>query len=682
MSELQYGWVGKILRVDLTSGKTSTIPTSTYAPKFIGGRAMAAKVYWDEVPPTAAAFDPENKIIFMTGVAGGTPAAGSSRTAIVTKSPVTIPECYMYSVTGGHWGAQLKFAGFDGLIVEGKAKEPVYLWIHDGEAELLSAKRLWGLKTGETDSEIRKAWGDKVRTMVIGPAGENLVRSAVIQNDLAHATGQGGFGAVMGSKNLKAIAVHGTGSVKIAKPKELLDIYDKYMKTGGTYGGPYVISSLGYGVFHYSKGKDIKPHDIKSYFSSDSYGPLYLAQEETAQGTMDSKFSGCFACPACCGLAYKSKDLPPGQNPPKDLSVPLTVGQQCFEYPFRDEYEDAEFKKWQGRPGILNYSHIQDLGHTMFVMGYHYFWFEELVKAGILTKENLGIPIDKPNSDEFLRGYTYGIAYKKGDMWTKMAEGQERFLQALAKENPVAKGVFERYISSPYYHAGHRSGRGAPSGRLAMLMEATRFRDQPNDSLGHFQGVSKQLDGFLPEKDVQAAIASVQKTYGPRLFGSEKAIDPSSFDGVVPMIAFFQNMDLERDSTMYCGWMGFPRFYSLYTPDHVGDPSIGSKLLSAVAGIDRTMEENVKAMEAAWNVERSIHVREGRRREHDYLTDAVFEANKGITRQEFDKALDEYYRARGWDVATGIPRRSTLEALDIKDVADDLAGKYGVQVPA
>lgn len=682
MAELQYGWVGKILRVNLTTGKTSTIPTSSYAPKFIGGRAMAAKIYWDEVSPTCGAFDPENKIIFMTGVAGGTLAAGSSRTAIVSKSPATVPECYLYSTPGGHWGSELKFADFDGLIVEGKAADPAYIWIHDGEAEVLSAKRLWGLKTGETDAQIRQLWGDKVQSMLIGPAGENLVRSAVIQNGLAHATGMGGFGAVMGSKNLKAIAVRGTGSVKVAKPKDLIDLYDKYVKTGGTYGGPYVISSVGYGVFHYSKGKEIKPHDIPSYFSSDNYGPRYLAQEEEQNGTIVNKFHGCFACPACCDLAYKLKDLPPGQEPPKDLSVPLTVGQQCFEYPFRDEYEDAEFNKWQGRPGILNYAYIQDLGHTMFVMGYHYFWYEELVKAGILTKENMGLPVDKPNSDEFMAGYTHNIAYRKGDIWNRMAEGQERFLQALAKENPIAKDVYERYIPTPFYHLGYRGGRGSPSGALAMLMEATRFRETPNDCLANFQGVGKELDGFMPDEDAQAAIKATYKTWGTKLFGNENPFNLSGFDGTVPLVVFFQNMDLERDSTMYCGWMGFPRFYSLYTPDHVGDPSIGSKLLSAVAGIDRTMEENVKAMEPAWNVERAIHVREGHRREHDFLTDAVFEANKGLTRQAFDKVLDQYYTARGWDIATGIPKRSTLEALDLKDVADDLGTKYKVSVPA
>jgi len=142
-------------------------------------------------------------------------------------------------------------------------------------------------------------------------------------------------------------------------------------------------------------------------------------------------------------------------------------------------------------------------------------------------------------------------------------------------------------------------------------------------------------------------------------------------------------MQVEMDSMMYCGWMGFPRFYSLWTDDHVGDPAIGAKMLAAVTGIDRTMEENVRSFEAVWTLERAIRVREGQRREHDSFIDATFETNKAWASKEvFGKVLDEYYKTRGWAVDTGIPTRSQLEKLGMKDVADDLAGKYGVRVPA
>ncbi|MBI2909294.1 MAG: hypothetical protein HYX92_16740 [Chloroflexi bacterium] len=137
-----FGWVGKILRVDLTTGAVSEESTYKYAPKFIGGRAMAARVYWEEVGPEVGAYDPGNKLIIMTGPTTGTLGPGVGRFAIVSKSPDPFPNCYFYSAPSGHFGPELKFAGYDGLIVQGKAEKPVYLWINDGEVDFNSPFRL------------------------------------------------------------------------------------------------------------------------------------------------------------------------------------------------------------------------------------------------------------------------------------------------------------------------------------------------------------------------------------------------------------------------------------------------------------------------------------------------------------------------------------------------------------
>ena len=219
------GWVGKILRVDLTSGKISESSTFDYVPKFIGGRGLGAKICWDEVSSGVGALDPENRLVLATGPLQGTLAPTSGRLTVVGKSPQTGPmESYVRSGVGGHFAPELKWAGYDALIIQGKASKPVYLWITDHKAEILDAAGLWGLDTYQTQQMIWKLHGDKTRAMVIGKAGEKRSRIASILTDTGNASSQGGFGGVMGSKNLKAIAIRGTGSVTVARPKELMQL--------------------------------------------------------------------------------------------------------------------------------------------------------------------------------------------------------------------------------------------------------------------------------------------------------------------------------------------------------------------------------------------------------------------------------------------------------------------------
>jgi aldehyde:ferredoxin oxidoreductase len=709
-----YGWVGKILIVDLTTRATSTVATSAYVPKWIGGRALAAKLYWDEVPPTCGALDPENRLIFATGPAAGTFGAGATRTSVATKSPATVPECYQYSTPGGHWSAELKFAGFDAVVVRGRAAEPSYIWIHDGEAKILKAERLWGMTTSQTDAEIKRVWGDKTAVMLIGPAGENLIKSAVIQTNLSHATGQGGFGAVMGSKNLKAIAVQGTGGVKVSRPQQLIDFYAENVKIGGKYGGPYPISSEIYlihknqerlkaaGVTDAQIGVEefsgVLSEDIDTKFNAvDGYWTkLWLGHEEQMAGTLKNKFEGCFACPACCGRAIQASDPTGKEAAPEDLNPTLTVGQQCFEYPFWAVLEGVEFGgRRMGRPTILNYASHQEMGASMMDMGYHTLWFKDAVAAGLLTKENTGLPLGNwkvgqvplgaYNTSEFMgpKGFTYGITYRRNDYYKGLAEGEIRFLEGKAQGSAAWKKIFETYIYKPRFFTYGSSS--SPSSPEAMLHGATQFRERPNDPMGFFTGGGKQLEYFMAPSEVSKAQAAVRTKWapllGPKSF--ELSGEAKTFEGKVASVIFFQNMQIEMDSMPYCGWMGYPRFYSLWTADHLGEPGVGAKMLAAITGIDRTMEENVKSFEATWTLERAIHVREGHRREHDWFTDSVFEKNKAWTSKEaFNKVLDEYYKARGWGVDTGIPTRSQLVKLGMTDVADDLEKKYGVKVPA
>lgn len=215
------GYAGRILFVDLSSGRTSVRPTESYAADFVGGRGIATRIYWEEVHPQVKAFDPQNHLIFITGPATGIAPAGC-KWQIFGKSPVT--EMFCYSTLGGKgWGMELKRAGCDGLVIQGKADKPVYLFVGDGTVQMRDASAVWGKSPLETSKILKQDLGQKVRIAAIGPAGENRVEFATILAD-GDASGSSGFGAVMGSKNLKAIALAGSGRLAPADRAELKEI--------------------------------------------------------------------------------------------------------------------------------------------------------------------------------------------------------------------------------------------------------------------------------------------------------------------------------------------------------------------------------------------------------------------------------------------------------------------------
>ncbi|MFT5527190.1 MAG: aldehyde:ferredoxin oxidoreductase, partial [Pirellulaceae bacterium] len=212
------GWTGKLLRVNLTTGecKTEAIPEQ-WLKEYVGGRGLAARYLYEELDPTVDPLSPENKLIFATGPLTGTPVPCGARYMVVTKGALT--NAITTSNSGGHWGPEVKFAGYDLIMLEGKAPTPSYLYIYDDFVEVRDASKYWGKGVNDTEDGLREETGQpNLRVSCIGPAGEKLVRFACIMNDKHRAAGRSGVGAVMGSKNLKAIAVRGTGGVNIADP--------------------------------------------------------------------------------------------------------------------------------------------------------------------------------------------------------------------------------------------------------------------------------------------------------------------------------------------------------------------------------------------------------------------------------------------------------------------------------
>ena len=221
MSNMAGGLTGRMLRVDLTEGQVQEVETPRdLFERFIGARGVGASMLFDELEPHTDPLGPDNKLFFLTGPLVGTMAPGANKITVSFRSPLS--GTYSFSLCGGHLAPEFKFAGFDGAVVEGKSDKPVYLWIDNGTATLRDAGHLWGKRTHDTEDAIREELGDpEVRVACIGPAGEKLVRFACIQADYHREFGRGGAGAVMGSKNFKALAVRGTGSVKVADPAAL-----------------------------------------------------------------------------------------------------------------------------------------------------------------------------------------------------------------------------------------------------------------------------------------------------------------------------------------------------------------------------------------------------------------------------------------------------------------------------
>jgi len=368
----EFGYAGSILKVDLSQGSMVDIPTMDYADRFVGGRGFAAKIYWDGVPPEAKAFDPQNRLIFVNGPLAGFTGLAGSRWQICGKSPAITPEFFSYANLGGSWGAWLKFAGYDAVIIEGKSDKPVYLLIQDGSAEIKDASFLWGKGAIEAREILKGMLGGSIRVAAIGPAGDNMaVMANVIADD--DASGSCGFGAVMGSKKLKAIAV-GTNKRKAiaANPEKLQEL-----------------------VKHISRlRKDSRfifsgPHRMWS-----SYVP------ENLKLNPKLKKASCYGCISGCTRAmYEAENGERGKY--------LCVAAVFYADPSKKlgEWNDVHFHASR----ICN-----DYGLDVFSMAAIIGWLQKCYHAGILTDEKVGIPISKMGSIEFIQTLARKVSLREG----------------------------------------------------------------------------------------------------------------------------------------------------------------------------------------------------------------------------------------------------------------------------
>jgi len=390
------GLMGKILRANLSNGdiREETI-TEDIARAYIGGRGLASKILYDEVDPKTDALSPKNKLIFAVGPLTGTSAPASSRYEVVTKSPLT--GTITGANGGGFFGAELKKTGFDAIVIEGKADKPVYLWVNDGKAEIKDAGGLWGKNTHETTDMIVKELGDeKVRVACIGPAGENLVKFACVISDKHRAPGRGGVGTVMGSKNLKAIAVRGTKKIEIAKPeafeKVVKDCINKLKEsptTGQglpTYGTAVLVNIINQsGIFPTRN------------FQTGVFEGAEKISGETMKDTILVKNKACHGCPIACGRVTEVKGKYAGKGEGPEYETIWAFGAQCGV----DNLEAI---------AKANYL-CNELGIDTITMGNTIGCAMELSEKGYLPEEDVGMKLTFGDADAIVE-LTKKTAYK------------------------------------------------------------------------------------------------------------------------------------------------------------------------------------------------------------------------------------------------------------------------------
>lgn len=422
---MEGGYVGQILNVDLTSGTMNTErlePELAY--QFVGGRGLGAKMLWDRLEPGADPSSPGSPLMFLTGPLTGVVPMGA-QTCLMFKSPKT-RVTLGHPTTGAHWGPELKFAGYDGLIVSGKSEKPVYLYIEDGSAELRDAAHLWGKGMIETFETLKKELGPRVRSMCIGPAAENGVLYATVHSEPFRAAARGGSGYLMGSKNLKAVAVRGTGGIKIARQKEFRDIFSLiYSKMSeGRRKSRHGYAFSRWGSYYASLGfSDVSTLDVKN-FREGYWDDIDKVSALKFEWRNMVKSRACHACPLACMQHGVIREGPyAGYVVSPDFDSTHCIGAGCL-------VTDLDGLLYLHQLGDdLGFDNISLGGVTSFAM--------ECYEKGILTKDDMdGIELTWGNVPaitqlwkKILNREGIGALFAQGvkEASEKIGQGSEKF---------------------------------------------------------------------------------------------------------------------------------------------------------------------------------------------------------------------------------------------------------------
>ena len=640
-----YGWTGKLLRIELPSGEVNKAQSMDYAENFIGGRMLASRVYWDEVSRNTGALDPENVLMIMPGPLAGTPATACSRWVISAKSPHSYPEQYGFGNGGGFLGAALKLAGYDALIIKGRAKAPSYILIENEKVELKDAEGLWGLTSGETMKKLKERHGNNARLVCIGPAGENMVRFAIANTDQGGAFSNG-MGAVMGSKNLKAVVVRGSNKVPVAYPERLSEV------------------------------------NKRARFLRKGLNESVYMTEPIIEGIEKVKATPCYGCPAGCMRASF-----------KHTSGLVEVRKTCASAFFYVPWDQLYHDKATENPFIAT-SLCDRFGLCTAEMSNIIYWLYECFKRGVLTEEEANLPLSKIGSLEFIETLVDQIVTKKG-FGELLALGTRR--ASVEKGKAAEELALARVTPSGYVNDSY--------GARVFLTTALFYATEPRNPIIQLHEVNFLLVKWALWHTTSAAMSSLTtddlRRIAARAWGSGKAVDFSTYEGKAKAAFMIQNRQHAKESIVACDRY-FPLLDTDQKEDHMGDPTLVPQLFQAVTGRDLSENDYYQLGERSVNLQRAIIGREGRvGRKEDTLgefnftepvetSEGVFgmfnpdlelpgagdeiisRKGKTIDRGEFERMKDEYYLLRGWDVESGMQTKEKLQELGMGSLCSEM----------
>ena len=635
---------GKILRINLSTGKITTEAYNQPTKRFLGGRGVNQWVLFNELPSNISALDSDNIITIGTGPLVGTLVPGASRINIDSKN--TFTSGIGSSSTGGNFAPELRFAGYNNIVIKGKSESPVYLLINDDQVEIKDATHLWGHTTWETDAMIKEETGDNnIRMLYIGPAGENLVRGACIITDLEKAAGRCGMGAVMGSKNLKAIAVRGTGSIELADPQLFMKTVDEildrlkasdFLKRRGEHGI--------YGQVLW--GENYRESSWRNFQGGYIPNPEQIAgiHPDVFLNKFKKKSISCFSCPIHCRGLYEVKDGP--------YAGLLSEG-----------LENNDIQLFGGKLNIFDPSVILKLRSLCNQYGLDtdnatgaIAWAFECYQRGIINKETTdGLKLEWGDHETYIE-LIRKITYKEG-FGKILAEGSKKASEIIGKEaqrysvNIKGQDLMENIWSDKGWALGTvLSARGGTHTRGAVLGS-------------RFAGISSE---------------DSRKYYGTDVIGN-----PREYEGKAKLVTFFEKLEALADSLGLCT---FATILWAPAPNAIDHKDM-AKLFSSSTGVDINDKELLMIGERIHNLEKAFNVLHTNwTRKDDYPPRRFVEEpvkmhgqleGECLPLDKWDKMLDEYYELHRWDKGTSWPPKVTLQQLDLRDVADKLekAGK-------
>ena len=643
---MRYAETGINLEINLTRGNIVRVPTDPRDTElYLGGLGTSAKILWDRVPPEVEPFSPDNLLIFSTGLLCGTPAIGCNRTIVSTISPQT--RLMAFSMMGGFWAPELKYAGYDNLILRGKSPDLVYLWIHNDKVEIRDASHLQGKGAIETAEIIRQELEQpKAQVSAIGLAGENRVYFASIEQGRSSAS-RGGIGAVMGDKRVKAIAVRGTGDINVARPDEFLALCDevleyiKFREKNPIPGVMPILAGLG-------SPQEMKVHDEKWHTENFMWGNSRVRRkgfwnEEVAKEwteTMENartRLISCHNCPMKCGATISMPGLPTymmkcfskltyTMAAMADLDFGLRIAQRATEY------------------GVDGFSTPQVMAFAL-----------ELYENGILTDDDLpGMPSDNEERfywllDRIVRREGIGDVLANGTYWAakEIGNGADAYAHNNIKKHEQLP--LKLSMLNPIYFLMYATGE-----KINITQIEGQFPQAPFPTREEREAFVKDWFQVPDEKFKQYFLDW-------ELRGENSIPYYPTVDMCCDIVDWQEKMHYIDDALGMCaGLSSFP----LKPPYHIHNYP---KFISAGSGIDMDEAKLTQAAKRYRTLVRAINIRRGMRRKDDKPPKNHWKKRFPELEKEL---LDTYYKFKGWN-NDGIPTQESLNDLDLDYVSAD-----------